>query len=401
MNTDLREHLAKKLNINLDSLSEEALLNLKNNLAEFSSDEDVKKVFPTLSNSDEDHHNQNFEHHHDLKASHLSLGTDRFSQVDYSMNFEEKLGLDVHNSNVASLESKTTGGGMMPNVKIKPLSETHFNPYKLEKKKVLIHEKLDSMRKYRSFYKNMEHDHSLSNEKKEKKSTSNKKNQDTSKKIPKANETMSKKQGESNFNWSKLFISEDEYFQLKNKETDNLKNHELAGIEIYERIDHLKTEIRELKSSNNRLCEDKVNLEEKLTFLKFSKEKTETIKNGEISHLQEKNIELEVKFKKLTEQNKTLISKLEEAGPKVAHYDELMKNYNELKKDLDKAQETINTQLNLILTVKREKEEIVSKVEFSKIESENARNDKFFLSKENMTLSEKLKFAEDKVTFRN
>lgn len=163
----------------------------------------------------------------------------------------------------------------------------------------------------------------------------------------------------------------------------------------------MKTEIRELKSSNNRLSEDKVNLEEKLTFLKFSKEKTETIKNGEISHLQEKNIELEVKFKKLTEQNKTLISKLEEAGPKVAHYDELMKNYNELKKDLDKAQETINTQLNLILTVKREKEEIVSKVEFSKIESENARNDKFFLSKENMTLSEKLKFAEDKVTFRN
>jgi len=228
MNTDLREHLAKKLNINLDSLSEEALLNLKNNLAEFSSDEDVKKVFPTISNSDEDHH-QNFEHHHDLKASHLSLGTDRFSKVDYSMNSEEKLGLNVHNINDASsLESKTTGGGMMPNVKIKPLSLTHFNPYKLEKKKDLIHEKLGSIRKNRSIYKNMEHDHSSSNEKKEKKSTSNKKNQDTSKKILKANETMSKKQGESNFNWSKLFISEDEYFQLKNKETDNLKNHELV-----------------------------------------------------------------------------------------------------------------------------------------------------------------------------
>jgi len=168
-------------------------------------------------------------------------------------------------------------------------------------------------------------------------------------------------------------------------------------MQIYERIDQLKSEVRELRSTNNKLNEDKTYLNEDLTFLKFQKEKLETLKNGEINHLNEKNIEIEARIKKLLEQNTKLNSKVDDAGPKVAHYDDLMKSYNEIKRDLEKANETINTQLNLILAVKREKEEIISKNEFNKAELDNIRNDKFFLSKENMTLSEKLKYAEDKV----
>ena len=50
-----------------------------------------------------------------------------------------------------------------------------------------------------------------------------------------------------------------------------------------------------------------------------------------------------------------------------------MKSYNEVKRDLEKAQETINTQLQLILATKREKEEVASKAEFSKVDLEKLR----------------------------
>ncbi len=145
-------------------------------------------------------------------------------------------------------------------------------------------------------------------------------------------------------------------------------------------------------------------LNEDLTFLKADysslknqKEKIESMKNGEISHLNEKNIEIEGKLRKLLDQNKQISSRLEESGPKIARYDELMKSCNEIKLDLDKAKDTINAQLNLILQANREKEEILSTIVFGKAELENSKNDKFFLSKENMTLSEKLKYTEDKV----
>jgi len=41
-------------------------------------------------------------------------------------------------------------------------------------------------------------------------------------------DTSLSKKNEINFNWSKIFINEDEYYLLKNKTSDSLKSHEVV-----------------------------------------------------------------------------------------------------------------------------------------------------------------------------
>jgi len=166
---------------------------------------------------------------------------------------------------------------------------------------------------------------------------------------------------------------------------------------VWEKLNECKCEIREFRQSVNKLKEEKINLNEELQLLKIEKEKSDLIKDSQINHINDKNTKLEIDNKMLIDQNKQISEKLTNATPKITKYDELLSTHHSLKHDYDKMVENTNTHLNLILSVKKEKEEILSKLDFNKLELENLKNDKFYLSRENMTLSEKLKYAEDKV----
>lgn len=151
------------------------------------------------------------------------------------------------------------------------------------------------------------------------------------------------------------------------------------------------------QDSNIKLRGEKLILEEENSLLKLEKEKILTIKDNQISTLNEKLTKLEIEKEKLNEICEFSRRRLEEYNPKVVKYDELYEKYSKLLSENENnlQKETLIT--SLLQSVKKEKEEISSKYEILRIENEALKNDKFYLTKESMTSGEKLQYAQDKI----
>jgi progesterone-induced-blocking factor 1 len=188
---------------------------------------------------------------------------------------------------------------------------------------------------------------------------------------------------------NKIFIDSEEYNKLKYKPQLDIKTEELICMKVYEKIESLSSQLSELRRNFNTIREQKLTLEEDNSFLKLEKEKMIKTKEYQIETLMENNKKFELENKKINEINKTQIEKIQEFTPKVYKFEELNEKYlNIIKenKSIIEAQKVINDNLQ---NIKKEKEEIYSKHEIIKLELEALKNDKFFLGRENTSLSEK------------
>lgn len=146
----------------------------------------------------------------------------------------------------------------------------------------------------------------------------------------------------------------------------------------------------------NQYRQDKLFLEEENNIIKLEKEKIGCIKETKIITLQEQVSRYEIENNKLKEMNEYSKQKLEECTPKVWKYDEVYSKYSKLSDDYEKLMTSIQGQNEIILILKREKDEINSKYELSRIELEALKNDKLYLSKDSISSGEKLREAQDK-----
>ena len=141
----------------------------------------------------------------------------------------------------------------------------------------------------------------------------------------------------------------------------------------------------------------KQNLETEIGILKKEFESLKIIKDSEISTLREKN-------RKKEEENVIINNKIEkfskfqeENQPKIYKYDDLFRQYKDLKNETDKLLESTSSQAKVIMTIKNEKDEINNKLESYRLENESLKNDKMYLNKECMTIGERYRMADDKV----
>jgi chromosome segregation ATPase len=146
--------------------------------------------------------------------------------------------------------------------------------------------------------------------------------------------------------------------------------------------------------------EAKQNLETEVGILKKEYESLKIIKESEISSLRERNKKNEDEI--LIGKNK--IEKLtkfqEDNQPKIFKYDDLFRQFSDLKIETDKLLESISSQAQIILTLKNEKDQTNGRLESFRLENESLKNDKLYLNKECMSLGERYRIADDKVTKR-
>jgi hypothetical protein len=142
---------------------------------------------------------------------------------------------------------------------------------------------------------------------------------------------------------------------------------------------------------------DKLVLEEENALLRLEKEKMISIKDSQIASLNEKLSKLEIENQKLNEICDFTKRRLEESSPKAFKYDELWEKYTKLANESELKIQNEIAMSALVQSLRKEKEEIKSKLEIIRIENEALKNDKFYLSKESMTSTEKYQQSQDKI----
>jgi hypothetical protein len=182
----------------------------------------------------------------------------------------------------------------------------------------------------------------------------------------------------------------------KDREFSNQNIHNDQSYQEHE-IELLNKKLLENQKTQFQLRQDKILFEEENAVLKLEKEKLSSIKDSQLLTLNEKIMKLEIENSKLLELNEFSKKRLEESAPKVFKYDEVYEKYSKLSLENEKLLENNSTLNSLVQSLKKEKEELHSKFEIQRIETEALKNDKFYLSKESMTLHEKLQSANDKI----
>jgi len=142
-----------------------------------------------------------------------------------------------------------------------------------------------------------------------------------------------------------------------------------------------------------------MNLEEESVFLKLEKEKVSKTKEYQIEALSELANKAELELKKNKELIKIQQKKIDDFTPKVHKYDDLNEKYLKLIKENQNFTENQRYVNDLIFNLKKEKDEILSKLDIIKIESEAIKNDKFFLARENASLDDKNRDLLDKIKY--
>ncbi len=166
---------------------------------------------------------------------------------------------------------------------------------------------------------------------------------------------------------------------------------------VYEKIDSISSQLSELRRNYNSIREAKLNLEEEAALLKLEKVKLSKTKEYQIEALQENSSKSELELKKNNEIIKVQNKKIEEFTPKVLKYDDLNEKYLKVLKENQNLLDNQSSINEILQKLKKEKDEILSKLDIIKIESEAYKNDKFFLARENASLSDKNKDLFDKV----
>jgi hypothetical protein len=168
-------------------------------------------------------------------------------------------------------------------------------------------------------------------------------------------------------------------------------------MKVYEKITPMQVELNENRKNLLNSRQKNLELEEENSVLKLEKEKINSIKDSKLLLLQEKLNKIEIENDKLVEINARNEALLKDYTPKANTYNEIYEKYKKLIAENEKLLENSLIQNNLVLAVKKEKEELLSKFELNRLEGEAMRNDKFYLGKESMHQAERLKDALDKV----
>ena len=121
------------------------------------------------------------------------------------------------------------------------------------------------------------------------------------------------------------------------------------------------------------------------------------VKDSENSTLREKSKKNEEEILSAKLKIEKLTKFQEDNQPKLYKYDDLLRQYNDLRKETDKILESTIAQANVIMSIKNEKDEINNRLENYRLENESLKSDKMYLSKECMTVGERYRFADDKV----
>jgi hypothetical protein len=168
-------------------------------------------------------------------------------------------------------------------------------------------------------------------------------------------------------------------------------------MKVYEKVTPVQNELNEIRKNNLTLRQKNLELQEENSVLTLEKEKLNNIKDSKILTLEEKLNKLEIENNKLTEINAKNDELLKDYVPKIGSYNEIYDKYKRLASENEKLMENSIIQNNLILSIKKEKEELLAKFDLNRLEGEAMRNDKLYLSKESMHYAERLKDAQDKV----
>jgi hypothetical protein len=168
-------------------------------------------------------------------------------------------------------------------------------------------------------------------------------------------------------------------------------------MKVYEKVTPIQNELNEVRKNTLTLRQKNLELEEENSVLTLEKEKLNTIKDSKIMTLEEKLNKLEIENNKLSEICSKNEQLLKDYIPKISSSNEIYEKYKRLTVENEKLMENSIVQNNLILVVKKEKEEILAKFELNRLEADAMRNSKLYLDKESMHLMEKLKDANDKV----
>jgi chromosome segregation ATPase len=166
---------------------------------------------------------------------------------------------------------------------------------------------------------------------------------------------------------------------------------------VYEKIESLSSQVSEFRRNYNSIRETKINLEEENALLKLEKVKISKTKEYQIEALSEASTKAEFELKKNQELIRTQSKKIEDFTPKVLKYDELNEKYLKLIKENQNLAENQRSISDLNANLKKEKDEIISKLDIIKIESEALKNDKFFFARENASLGDKIRDLSDKI----
>lgn len=159
----------------------------------------------------------------------------------------------------------------------------------------------------------------------------------------------------------------------------------------------LQQELTSLRQALFKMKKEKLNYEEENAILKLEKEKILTIKDSQIATIQEKISKFEIENKQLSEINEFSKKRLDEFTPKIWKYDELYEKYSKLVIENEKYLENNSTLNSLVVSTKKERDDTVKKFELNKIELDAIKNDKFYLSKENISLNEKVQTLNEKI----
>lgn len=226
---------------------------------------------------------------------------------------------------------------------------------------------------------------SLSKETNTKVKTSFKKNKSENN-IPRSiSKGPSKLRENSNSNNQNKLIS---HFKTENSELRTQMQNE---------INVLNKKFTDIQKTHFQLRQEKVVLEDENAVLKLEKEKILSIKDNQISILNEKLMKLEIENGKLKEMNEFAKKRIDEHLPKVHSYDEINEKYKRLCNENEKLLENYSSLNNILQMTKKEKEDLNAKFELIRIENEALKNDKFYLSKESLALNEKLLTSNDKI----
>jgi chromosome segregation ATPase len=169
-------------------------------------------------------------------------------------------------------------------------------------------------------------------------------------------------------------------------------------MKVYEKIQTIKNELSDTRKKMYEMREIKQNLETEIGIMKKEYESLKLIKDSEIYSLRERNKKNEEEIHILKNKMEKLNKFQEENQPKIYKYDELFRQFNDLKNEMDKLFESTSSQAKVILTLKNEKDELNNRMESYRLENESLKNDKMYLNKECMTLGERHRISEDKVT---
>ena len=174
------------------------------------------------------------------------------------------------------------------------------------------------------------------------------------------------------------------------KMTTNKNKYDLEYQKVVDENADLKKQLYQLRGDN-------INLQEENSVLRLEKEKISKIKENDIALLNEKIVTLEQQNKKLAAINETNSKKIEEFSPKVWKYDELNEKYKKLSKDNEDLFNNNSTLNTIISDMKKTVTDKNSKNEALMVENESLKQDKVYLTKNNMINEEKIHSQADKI----